>query len=80
MATLTEAVMAETRFQIGQPVSFEMGMREVHGIVKEDRGRIGVNGRRLYAVEYPNEAGIADRSTVELPADQLKALPSAVGA
>ena len=72
--------MPEVRFQKGAPVSFRMGMRDVLGIIKEDRGRIGVNGRRLYAVEYSIEPGASNRSLIELPADQLKLLPGAVRA
>lgn len=61
--------MPDVRFRKGQPVTFRMGMREVHGTVKEDRGPIGVNGRRLYAVEFATELG---SSLIELPADQLQ--------
>jgi hypothetical protein len=70
--------MPEFHFQRGQPISFRLGMREVHGIVKEDRGRIGVNGRRLYLIEYPTEPGSPYRSLIELPADQFKALPGVI--
>lgn len=63
--------MSEARFHKGQPVSFRMGMREVNGIVKEDRGRIGVNGRRLYAVEYTGPLGSPNPSLIELPASEL---------
>jgi hypothetical protein len=70
-------MMPDARFRKGQAVSFRMGMRQVHGTVKEDRGLIGVNGRRLYAVEFATEFG---SSRIELPADQLKLLPRAVRA
>lgn len=71
--------MGEARFKKGQRVTFRMGMREVHGVVKEDRGQIGVNGRRLYAVEFPMVMCDPDRSVVELPADQLAPISNAVG-
>jgi hypothetical protein len=69
--------MPDVRFRKGQAVTFRMGTREVHGTVKEDRGPIGVNGRRLYAVEFATELGT---SLIELPADQLKVLPRVVRA
>ena len=47
--------MSELRFHKGDPVRFRLGIRSVLGVVKEDRGPIGVKGRHLYLVEFPSE-------------------------
>ena len=39
------------RFKVGVPVSLQMGGQRVNGVVLEDRGPIGVGGRRLYRIE-----------------------------
>ena len=64
--------MPETRFGKGDHVRFRLGTRSVQGVVKEDRGPIGVKGRRLYLVEFRPEPHSV--SLVELPADQLQAV------
>ena len=62
--------MPEVRFHKGDRVRFRLGIRSVRGVVKEDRGPIGVNGRRLYRVEFREELPLP--SQIELPADQLQ--------
>ncbi len=47
-----------------------MGTRSVLGRIKEDRGPIGVKGRRLYLVEF--RADPLSPSKVELPAEEMK--------
>jgi hypothetical protein len=42
----------------------------VQGVIKEDRGPIGVGGRRLYLVEFRAEPD--SPSQIELPAEQLQ--------
>lgn len=69
--------MAETRFRKGDLVKFRMGVRFVRGQVKEDRGPIGIKGRRLYLVEFRQEAESAGPSQVELPADDLESVATA---
>ncbi len=64
--------MSEQRFHSGQLVTFKYGSRTVQGIVKEDRGPIGIKGRVLYLVEFRPEAQSPDVSRIELPADRLK--------
>lgn len=73
--------MPERRFRKGDRVQFHLGTRTVTGVVREDRGPIGVGGRRLYAVEFPADTNgraaapsvPSDHapSLIELPADQL---------
>jgi hypothetical protein len=62
--------MRETRFRRGDKVRFRMAGRSVNGHVKEDRGPIGMNGRRLYLVEF--RADVPAPSQIELPAEQLE--------
>lgn len=64
--------MAERRFRKGDLVRFRLGTRSVAGVVKEDRGPIGVKGRHLYLVEFHPEAHSDTLSLVELPADELQ--------
>jgi hypothetical protein len=70
--------MSEPRFRRGDLVSFRLGTRCVQGAVKEDRGPIGVNRRRLYLVEFRPEPQSASLSLVELPADQLQSVQGVV--
>lgn len=62
--------MPETRFHRGDRVRFRLAGRPLTGLVKEDRGPIGIGGRRLYLVEFRAEP--ESPSQVELPAEQLE--------
>jgi hypothetical protein len=44
-----------SRFHIGQRVRFEFGVRTAEGVIVEDRGFIGVGGRRLWRVESKDD-------------------------
>lgn len=60
--------MSERRYRKGDQVKFDFGTRTVQGEIKEDRGPIGMNGRRLYLIEFrlgPNGESV---SHIELPA------------
>ena len=70
--------MSETQFRKGDRVRFKLGTRFVHGLVKEDRGPIGIKGRHLYLVEFRAEP--QSPSQIELPAEQLEPLRGTVGA
>jgi hypothetical protein len=70
--------MPEARFRKGDHVTFRLGIRSVQGIVKEDRGPIGVKGRHLYLVEFPSAVDAYSFSQIELPADQLQPLAGPV--
>jgi hypothetical protein len=64
--------MAERRFRKNDRVRFRLGIRDVRGIVKEDRGPIGVKGRRLYLVEFRHGQDALSPSLVELPAEEME--------
>lgn len=64
--------MAEKLFRKGDWVSFTFGLRTVQGQIKEDRGPIGVKGRRLYLIEFRAEPQAPSVSYVELPADEFQ--------
>lgn len=64
--------MPNAQFQKGDQVEFRLGTRSVQGAVKEDRGPIGIKGRRLYLVEFRTEAQSISPSEIELPADELR--------
>lgn len=70
--------MSKKTFRRGEPVSFTYGARTVQGVIKEDRGPIGMKGRVLYLVEFRLEAQSPDVSHIELPADQLSEVEDAV--
>jgi hypothetical protein len=72
--------MPEIRFRKGDLVRFQFGTRSIQGVVKEDRGPIGIKGRHLYLVQFRAEARGDTTSLVELPADELQAVPVKVSA
>jgi hypothetical protein len=47
-------------FKIGDWVSFQLPFGEAHAQIIEDRGPIGVKGRRLYRVSVPLEMNEPD--------------------
>ena len=70
--------MPETQFHKGDRVKFKLGTRSVQGLVKEDRGPIGIKGRHLYLVEFRAEP--QSPSQIELPADQMEPVQTVVNA
>ena len=64
--------MPKNQFHKGDRVKFRLGTRSVQGLVKEDRGPIGIKGRHLYRVEFRAEP--QSPAQIELPADQLEAV------
>ena len=63
---------SDSEIHVGTPVQFRYGVEDMNGIVKEDRGPIGVKGRRLYLIKFHAEPGY--EAEVELPADQIRVL------
>jgi hypothetical protein len=57
-------------YRVGNRVRFRFGPNRVNGVVKEDRGSIGKDGRRLYRVQFVLEP--PTQFEVELPADELE--------
>ncbi len=70
--------MPEAQFHKGDRVKFKLGTRSVQGLVKEDRGPIGIKGRHLYLVEFRAEP--QSPSQIELPADQMEPVQTVVNA
>lgn len=63
--------MVERRFQRGDRVNFKFGLRFVEGEVIEDRGPIGVGGRRLYGIRFQPDVEADGTFVIELPAGYL---------
>jgi hypothetical protein len=57
------------KFTVGQKVKFRFGTDIVDGVVEEDRGPLGVGGRRLYRIAFQLE--YADPMAVELAEDEI---------
>jgi len=70
--------MPERRFQKDDLVRFRFRTRSIQGVVKEDRGPIGVKGRHLYLIEFRPERQSDSLSQIELPAEQLQAVQDAI--
>ena len=72
--------MSEPRFRKGDHIEFQFGIRFVPGVVKEDRGPIGVKGRHLYRVEFKMDSLSDEVSEVEMPAVEMRRVSEAVAA
>ena len=66
------AAMLERKFKKGDLVQFRLGIRTVQGVVKEDRGPLGLKGRHLYLVEFGPLRHADSPSWIELPAADLQ--------
>jgi hypothetical protein len=64
--------MSERRFKKGDVVKFQAGLRTIQGVVKEDRGPIGLKGRHLYLIEFGPTLHADAPSLIELPAVELQ--------
>ena len=69
MSTKTAVRSKNAPFRVGDPVTFHFVNRTIRGVVSEDMGPIGVDGRRIYqvAVSDPTE----EMTTFELPEMRL---------
>ncbi len=63
-------------FHVGDWVKFDYGPKKVSARIVEDRGPLGVHGRRLYRVQLDEKLG--DSSTFEMPENELDATPPPV--
>jgi len=70
--------MPERQFRKGDLVTFRLGTRSIRGVVKEDRGPIGVKGRHLYLIEFRAEPQSDSLSLIELPGEQLQSVQETV--
>jgi len=62
------------KFRVGQAVRIKHGFRGMLGEVVEDRGPIGVRGRRLYAVRLRLDPW--NEHTTELPEESIEPVTS----
>lgn len=62
--------MSARAISVGDEVRFSLAGRAVVGTVREDRGPIGVGGRRLYSISY--EMGEGTLYSIELPRDEIE--------
>ena len=63
-----------TRPRVGDRVAFDMGTYREVGEVTEDRGKIGVGGRRLLRIRTDARDGM-DPLWIELPEEEVSVLP-----
>jgi hypothetical protein len=64
--------MPERRYHKGDVVRFRAGARFIEGVVVEERGPIGIGGRRLYGVEFRHESESEESAYIELPAVDMQ--------
>jgi hypothetical protein len=63
-------------FKVGDRVRYKRGLEPVEGVIVEDRGPLGIGGRRLYAVRVQLDEWNA--IVTELPVSELQLVaPSA---
>jgi hypothetical protein len=70
--------VAERHFRAGDRVRFHFGAGKVTGLVKEDRGPIGLGGRHLFLIQFPFDDEYP--SFVELPGEDLELVSPNKGA
>ena len=56
-------------FRVGEHVTVDFGPRKLTGVIVEDRGAIGVQGRHLFTVDVPMDP--FDPMTIEVPEDEI---------
>ena len=66
------AIRKKSSFRVGDRVRLGYGPRKFTGEIVEDRGAIGVGGRRLFAVSVPDDP--FDDTVTEVPEDELEAV------
>src|SRR5260370_2301285 len=63
----------QSRFRVGDRVRVDLGRRKLTGVIVEDRGAIGAQGRQLFQVDIPMDP--FEPMSVELPEDEIEAIP-----
>ena len=63
---------SQKTLRVGSRVKLDFGGREVTGVVIEDRGRLGVGGRRLLRVRL-DWSEVAEPIEGEFPESELRA-------
>jgi len=59
--------------RVGDRVSVHFGMSDAEGVVVEDRGPIGINGRRLLRVELTIDQ-VTEPMAIEVPAEEVRVI------
>src|SRR5947209_7610501 len=59
-------------FHVGDRVRIDFGRRKLTGVIVEDRGTIGAQGRHLFQVNIPMDP--FEPMSVELPEDEMEAI------
>jgi hypothetical protein len=62
-----------SRFNVGDRVRVDLGRRKLTGVIVEDRGAIGAQGRHLFQVDIPMDP--FEPMSMELPEDEIEAIP-----
>ena len=68
--TVTSSLAGSDRLHVGTAVTIRWGSQNVRGVVTEDRGAIGIGGRRLYRVDV--DLGESSLVVMELPASEIQ--------
>ena len=82
MSTLTQTKSAQrpeakSLFKVGDHIKFQRVSHWLEGVIVEDRGNIGIGGRRLYGIQVsvdPNE-NAEDTLYFERPESDLIRIP-----
>ena len=72
--TKTDGRGKPARFKKGDLVSFLFGSGTATGRVVEDRGRLGIGGRRLYGIRFEINPG--QEVYTEMPEEELTGEPA----
>ena len=70
MTSIAKKKTSVHRFRVGDRVTFRLGDKRITGTIVEDRGRIGVKGRRLVAIRAKLDR-VAE-SIIEIPVEELQ--------
>ena len=62
----------QSSFHKGDRVRVDFGRRKLTGVIVEDRGAIGMQGRHLFQIEIPMDP--FEPMSLELPEDQMEAI------
>jgi hypothetical protein len=72
--TKADGRVSPARFKTGDLVSFLFGSGTVTGRVVEDRGNLGIGGRRLYGIRFEINPG--QEVYTEMPEEELAGHPA----
>lgn len=68
--TATSSLVGSDHLRVGTAVTIRWGLQNVRGVITEDRGAIGIGGRRLYRVDV--DLGESSLVVMELPASEIE--------